>query len=304
MQKWPWILIVPVALLPACGPLPEDPAAAAEGAVPNESALPPIPDGTLDASALAGSRLPTTLPEGLDDWEMPTGPAPPPGGDPWTPGNGLPTEGFGRGGFPAPASAPSLSTEWRRSASEALEEARSIGKPLLFFFTHSVASPRGQDLENEVFNDPDFARGVAHRVVPVKIDFADGTTRKSEYYETLQESLGVRAFPTTVVVSPDGQAPRRKSGYSKSRSESYRTELLAAVRGVEAELARRRDLLDDYGYRRWTSRQGKTLFAKPVELAGGQVIVVDQWGKRMTLGQENLSEADREWVMAWVMRKE
>jgi len=99
---------------------------------------------------------------------------------------------------------------WGDGLDAAFATAQAEGKPVLLLSAASWCPPC-QLMKREVFADPDAARQIADRFVPVR--FLDGQT--SEAQRMTQQQLGVTGYPTLIVLSPDGERLGAMSGYSR-----------------------------------------------------------------------------------------
>jgi thiol:disulfide interchange protein len=101
---------------------------------------------------------------------------------------------------------------WRDLASGEAEAARS-GRAVLYEISAAWCAPCGQ-LDRQVFHDPESARMIERRYIPVRI--VDRQTEDGANPPAVQEWLDrhhVRAFPTLIVES-HGRGAERLEGYA------------------------------------------------------------------------------------------
>jgi len=101
---------------------------------------------------------------------------------------------------------------WRPVA-DAVAEARQTKKPLLFDFTADWCPPC-RAMQREMFADSDAAAQIEKQFVPVRVlDREREEGRNAPDVAALKERYHISAFPTLVVVSPDGERPEVLAGY-------------------------------------------------------------------------------------------
>ncbi|HUK64359.1 MAG TPA: thioredoxin family protein [Dongiaceae bacterium] len=101
---------------------------------------------------------------------------------------------------------------WRPSA-DAETLARQTGRPILYEFSADWCGPC-HVLQSEVFGDPQHASIIANSFVPVRVvDRQREDGHNPMDVQTLEEHYHIQAFPTLVVVDPDGGELVRLEGY-------------------------------------------------------------------------------------------
>lgn len=96
---------------------------------------------------------------------------------------------------------------WRHDLAAARKEAAETGKSLLLDFgTESCGWCRKMDATT--MRDPAVVKALNERFIPVKLD--------GNREERLTSALGIEAFPTLVLASPDGKVLDRHTGYADS----------------------------------------------------------------------------------------
>lgn len=89
--------------------------------------------------------------------------------------------------------------------SDAQEEAKKTGLPILAVFTGTSWCPYCVKLEKEVFSKNEFKEFANQNLVLLVYDFAAGGKSKSAESKKLSQEFGVSGFPTYFLVDADGK---------------------------------------------------------------------------------------------------
>jgi thioredoxin-related protein len=122
--------------------------------------------------------------------------------------------------------------DWEISIDEARERAVEENKELMYFFAGSDWCSWCERLIGEVFSQELFRSFESSYVVPVLIDFPRQRAIPEELLERnfdLQEEFGVQAYPTVVILTPQGEEKFR-TGYRQGGAGPYVNHLLPHVR--------------------------------------------------------------------------
>ncbi len=122
--------------------------------------------------------------------------------------------------------------DWEISIEEARERAAEENKELMYFFAGSDWCSWCERLIGEVFSQDLFRSFESSYVVSVLIDFPRQRAIPEELMERnfeLQEEFGVQAYPTVVILTPQGEEKFR-TGYQQGGAGQYVNHLLPHVR--------------------------------------------------------------------------
>ena len=92
---------------------------------------------------------------------------------------------------------------------DAEAESRRTGKPIMYDFTADWCPPC-KKMKREVFGDRESADEINDKFIPV---YAMDDGPDADAVEQLQKRYGIKAFPTLVIVSPDGSKTEASRGY-------------------------------------------------------------------------------------------
>lgn len=110
--------------------------------------------------------------------------------------------------YQQPAQAPvSNRINWTTRFSDAAAQANAQRKPIVILFTGTSWCPACIKLEREVLNQPEFARAVGNNFIFLKAEFPDYSESgmRASPYRNLMERYNIEAFPTFIVINPNGQ---------------------------------------------------------------------------------------------------
>lgn len=127
------------------------------------------------------------------------------------------------------ATAASAGDAWLTSYPQALSLAQETGKPVLVVFTGSDWCEHCHTLERNILESPEFLEWAADRVVLLMIDLPQEgiSDQERQVRSRVCIKYGVRSFPNSVLVSPDGSALASQSGYQGQTTNSWLTKFSA-----------------------------------------------------------------------------
>lgn len=149
---------------------------------------------------------------------------------------------------------------WTTNYEQAVQQAKSSGKPILLFFTGSDWCGWCHKLENEALNTPEFADLVGDKFIPVFVDFPLKTPldpQTAAQNKELQKRFDIRGYPTIIILDPE-QRQLGSTGYRPGGAKPYADHLQKIVE-------------DSNVYKKQTSQLDKSnLSAKEIEVLYGK----------------------------------
>jgi thioredoxin-related protein len=112
---------------------------------------------------------------------------------------------------------------WLRNYDEAMRAAEQTGRPVLTIFTGSDWCPHCVTLEKKVLDSQQFLAWAENRVVLLMIDLPQQGISQEERHARSRVCIkyGVRTFPNTVLIAPDGAKIMAQSGYHGQTPEAW-----------------------------------------------------------------------------------
>ena len=112
---------------------------------------------------------------------------------------------------------------WLRNFDDAMRAAEQTGRPVLTIFTGSDWCPHCVTLEKKVLDSQQFLAWAENRVVLLMIDLPQQGISQEERHARSRVCIkyGVRTFPNTVLIAPDGAKIMAQSGYHGQTPEAW-----------------------------------------------------------------------------------
>ena len=210
------------------------------------------------------------------------------------------------------SAAPKRRGPWEQSESIAKRRAAREGKPVLIWFTDSARSPMCKALAEELLNTPDFNAWANEKIIRLRVDsnlvvddpdisLGDKETRlvdMKRYVSRLRKQYKVLGSPVMVMCNPSGEVIGRYRGYKRGQADFYWGLIKQGEAASAATYGAWRKSLEQKGYREWSDRQDRKVFAKLVSYSDGKLTLVEPDGTRSRTHENKLSEKDREWIAA------
>jgi len=216
---------------------------------------------------------------------------------------------------------------WLDNFETAKQKAEREGKAILACFTGSDWCPYCIKLENEVLSKDAFSKWAKDKVVLLMVDFPRRKTLKAEVAKQnaeLSAQYQVGGLPTVLLLAADGEklgktgynskpvdewvkicdyyidpylakaAQNKSSAAADPAKASARKESSDAERAAALK-ARRKELESD-GYREWSDKTGRKIFAKYVATAAGVVGLISDSGEKLRIKLTDFSKDDQAYI--------
>lgn len=197
------------------------------------------------------------------------------------------------------------SKSWQVSHIEASRFSRSLGKPLLIWFTDTAKSPLCRRLSDELFSTTEFDDWANKHIVRLRVDSqiphderkTNKGVQKSNYIKKLKKQYNVLGHPTVLILAPGGEVVATYRGFKKGGGAHYWMKMKYDVSQSEDEYGKWREKMEKKGYRVWTNRKGHKTFARLVRYQPGKITLIDPDNNRGATSFRSLSDADQAWLM-------
>ncbi len=211
-------------------------------------------------------------------------------------------------------SAPKRQGPWEMSETIAKQRAIHEGKPLLIWFTDSKSSPMCKALSQELFNRQDFADWADEKLVRLKvdsnvdqsdyvkdpnIDMDEKETRRTaarNYAINLKKRYKILGAPVLLLLNPSGEVIGRYRGYKRGESDYTWGLIKQGEASSAAAYESWKSGLVKKGYRDWSDRKGRKVFAKLTGYSKGTLTLIQPDGTRCKTQESKLSDADKNWI--------
>ncbi len=194
---------------------------------------------------------------------------------------------------------------WLNDYALATRLSRQEQKPLVIWFHDSVISPKSKKLGAAWLNTKRFDEWCSGRVIRLRLDSGAGLDEarrsKAKYsagaINRLAMSYGVKRRPALAVVTPNGKLTESMDGY-EGFAEEAKVTIERGVEAAEKQIRDYRDRMSARGFRMWTSRTGRMIFAKihRFDEESGVVYFKNVGGKISRCGINKLCREDAETV--------
>lgn len=206
--------------------------------------------------------------------------------------------------------APTRRGPWEESETIAKQRSAREGKPLLIWFTDSARSPMCKALSDELFSTPDFETWASDRLVRLRVDsnsnvkdpnlsMDEQDTRRADvrdYVARLKKQYKILGYPSLVLLNPSGEVVGKYRGYKRGDAD-FTWGQLKQGEAVSSEAYKGwRTGLEKKGYREWSDRRNRKVFAKLTGYSKGTLTLIEPDGTRSRTEESKLSDKDQAWI--------
>jgi len=210
--------------------------------------------------------------------------------------------------------APKRRGPWEASETIAKQRASREGKPLLIWFTDSQNSPMCKALSQELFTKPDFEQWASEKLVRLRVDsnydtndfvndpdisLGEKESRKVDskaYITNLKKRYKVLGHPTLLLLNPGGEVVGRYRGYKRGQADFTWGQIKHGEAVSENAYKEWRAGLEKKGYREWSDRKERKVFAKLTGYSNGTLTLIEPDGTRCKTHESKLSDKDQQWI--------
>ncbi len=200
---------------------------------------------------------------------------------------------------------------WEKSIVLSKRMSARQGRPLLIWFTDSARSPLCKSMSDELLSKGDFQTWAEDHLIRLRVDESEMVadpdrslaeietmrTRHRAYVNQLRKQYKVLGYPSLVLLGPDGKVQAHYRGYERGQPDYTWGLLKQGVAVADRQYQEWMKGLEKKGYRRWTDRQGRNVFAKLISYRDGMLTLIEPDGTRSRTSELKLSDADRLWIV-------
>lgn len=199
---------------------------------------------------------------------------------------------------------------WEESETIAKQLSMREGKPMLIWFTDSATSPMCKALSQELFSTNDFGNWATEKLVRLRVDAQvkitdpdldlgsteDRRVAIKNYGKELKKRYKVLGYPSLILLSPSGEVVGRYRGYKRGDADFLWGQLKHAEIVASKSYEGWRAGLEKKGYREWSDRKDRKIFAKLTSYSDGKLTFIEPDGTRSQTKESSLSRKDRDWI--------
>jgi thioredoxin-related protein len=208
------------------------------------------------------------------------------------------------------SAAPKRRGPWEESETIAKRRAVREGKPLLIWFTDSARSPMCKALNEELFSTSAFEAWASEKIIRLRVDASarvegddisldEKETRLADvrhYVTRLKKQYRILGHPSLVMLNPGGEVIGRYRGYKRGDADYFWGLIKQGEAASASAYQEWRAALEKKGYREWSDRKDRKVFAKLTGYADGSLTLIEPDGTRSRTHENQLSDKDREWI--------
>ncbi len=198
---------------------------------------------------------------------------------------------------PNTSSDPNAAT-WERNPHRAFSIAKTKQKPMLLLFT-AQWNTLCQQLSSEVFSSKTFNIYAKKNLVLCYLDFPRDPLDIPDALRDLKEKFKIRGLPVLLVFDPNGHVVDQVTGYRSGRPVDYFKKLKLVTDIQLADIAQKRKILADRGYREWINNKGQTFFALFVRRNESSITLKAVSGEKWNLKIKDLSPSDQSYTRSF-----
>lgn len=200
---------------------------------------------------------------------------------------------------------------WEQSETIAKQRSTREGKPLLIWFTDSQRSPMCKAVSQELFSKHEFGDWATDKIIRLKVDAnfvkdkestesiddsEDRRVRVRDYAAELKKRYKIMGYPSMIMLSPSGEVVGRYRGYKRGDAQFLWGQLKHSEAVSSMAYQSWRTGLEKKGYREWSDRKDRKIFARMTSYSKGNLTFIEPNGTRSKTSEINLSNKDKQWI--------